>query len=96
MNHSNEQSLGEVIKAFLKKCHLEEKIKETRILSSWERVMGKNIARYTSRVELRKTTLIIHMSSSVLRNELSMAKSKIIDMINEEAGEKVIDKIIFR
>lgn len=96
MNHSNEQSLGEVIRAFLKSCRLEDKVRETRILSSWEHIMGKNIARYTSRLELKKGTLIIHLNSSTLRNELSMAKSKIIDMINAEAGEQVVDKIIFR
>ena len=96
MRHSNEQSLGDAIRAFLKNFRLEDKITETRIKSSWEKVMGHHIARYTSRVELKNKTLLVTLKSSVLRNELSMAKTKIIDMINKETGSEAVEEIVFR
>ena len=96
MSQSNEQSLGDAIKAFLKNFRLEDKITETRIKSSWEKVMGHHIAKYTSRVELRNKTLVVTLKSSVLRNELSMGKTKIIDIINKEAGSDAVKEIVFR
>ncbi len=96
MSRYNERSLGDIIREVLKRNRLEDKITETRIMSSWEKVMGQHIARYTNRVVLQRRTLIIYLRSSVLRNELSMGKNKIIKMLNEEIGEDAIDKITFR
>ena len=96
MRRTNEQSLGELIKHFLKSFQLEEKITETRIMTSWEKVMGGPIAHYTEKVILRRKVLTVHLTSSVLRNELSMAKTKIIKMINKELEQEAIEEIIFR
>ncbi len=96
MKKSNEQSLGAAIREFLKNFNLEEKVIETRVSSSWEKVMGRNIARYTEKIVLKNKILTVYLHSSVLRNELSMAKTKIKDMLNKEAGQEVIKEIIFR
>lgn len=96
MYSPNQKSLGEAIREFLKHYHLEEKISETRIAASWEKVMGKHIAQFTKRVSLKKGVLYVYLSSSVMRSELSMAREKIIKMINKEAGQKVVEDIVFR
>ncbi len=96
MAKSNERTLGELIKEVLKHHRLEDKITETRIMSSWEKVMGAHIARYTDRVVIRGHVLTVYLRSSVLRNELAYAKSKIIRMINDELGEEIINKVVFR
>ena len=49
---------------------------------------------FENSVELQKKTLIIRLTSSVLREELSYGKEKIIKMINEEIGDKVISKLM--
>ena len=56
--------------------------------------MGQGVSSYTHSVELQKNTLIIRLTSSVLREELSYGKEKIIKMINEEIGDKVISKLM--
>ncbi len=96
MKKSNEQTLGAAIREFLKNYRLEEKVTETRITASWEKVMGRNIACYTEKIVLKNNILTVYLRSSVLRNELSMAKTKIMDMLNKEAGQQVIKEIIFR
>ena len=58
--------------------------------------MGSNINSYTSDIKLKKRTLYVKLSSSVLREELSYGKEKIIKILNDEFGEVIIDKIVLR
>ncbi len=95
MGRSNERSLGEIIKEVLRHHRLEGKITETRIMSSWENVMGSNIARYTEKITLRGSKLIVTLRSSVLRSELSYSREKIIQNINRELGENAINDVVF-
>ncbi|MEE4176699.1 MAG: DUF721 domain-containing protein [Bacteroides sp.] len=96
MRHSNQQTLGEVIREFLKNFGLEEKVTETRIAEAWEKVMGQGISRYTQRLSLKNKTLTIQLSSPALRQELSYGKTKIIKMINEALEKEAIDDIEIR
>jgi len=96
MRHSNQQTLGEVIKEFLKNFGLEEKVTETQIVETWDKIMGPGIARYTKQISLRNKTLTIQLSSPALRQELSYGKTKIIKMINEAIGKDVVEDLILR
>ncbi len=96
MARSIEKPLGEIIKEILHKHGLEEKLVETRIFSSWEKIMGQPIAVYTNKIVLKKSCLTVYLRSPALRNELSFAKTKIINMINDEIGKPVIREIVFR
>jgi len=49
---------------------------------------------HTTSVKLQNKTLVIQLNSSVLREELSYGKDKIIKMMNEEIGEEIISKLI--
>jgi hypothetical protein len=49
---------------------------------------------HTTSVKLQNKTLIIQLTSSVLREELSYGKEKIIKMMNEKVGEGVISKLM--
>ena len=52
-------------------------------------MMGPGVANHTSAVKLQNKTLIIQLTSSVLREELSYGKDKIIKMMNEEFGDEL-------
>ena len=96
MRKTNEQSLGDVIRQWLKQSNMEEKITEVRINASWEKVMGSDIQKLTERLVYRKRVLTVFLRSAPLREELSMAKTKIVQMINKEASSNVVDEVIFR
>lgn len=96
MPGTNERPLGDIIKTVLKRHGLEDKLTETKIFSSWEKIMGQPIAKYTSKLSLKQGNLVVYLRSSVLRNELSFAKTKIIKMINKELGKQVIQDIVFK
>ncbi|MBW6479060.1 MAG: DUF721 domain-containing protein [Bacteroidales bacterium] len=96
MRKTNEQSIGDVIRQWLKQSNMEEKITEVRINAFWGKVMGSDIQKLTERLVYRKKILTVYLRSAPLREELSMAKTKIVQMINKEAGAHVVDEVIFR
>jgi hypothetical protein len=64
--------------------------------NAWKKLMGNGVNKYTTSVELRNQTLFVSLSSSVLREELSLGKSKIIAMINEELGRELVKNLVLR
>jgi predicted nucleic acid-binding Zn ribbon protein len=96
MRKMNQQTIGEVIKEFLKNFGLEEKVTETQISDTWEKIMGPGIARYTQRISLKNKTLTVQLSSPALRQELSYGKTKIIKMVNEAIGKEVVEDLVLR
>jgi predicted nucleic acid-binding Zn ribbon protein len=67
-----------------------------KVQNLWREVMGNNVNSYTNEIVLKKNTLYVNLSSSVLRQELSFGKQKIVDLLNKELGKTVIKKIVLR
>ena len=67
-----------------------------KVQNLWREVMGNNVNSYTNEIVLKKNTLFVNLSSSVLRQELSFGKQKIVDLLNKELGKTVIKKIVLR
>ena len=58
--------------------------------------MGSAISKYTTRTFLDGDTFYVDLSSSVLQEELSYGKDKMIAMLNEALGKSIIQKIVLR
>lgn len=82
MKKSNQLSLGDAIKEFLKVNDLDEKLLETEIYARWEELAGNAINLKTSKVKLKDGVLSVFVTSSVLRNELNMRKTELLDRVN--------------
>lgn len=96
MSKHNEHSLKEVIEHLLKAYKLDDKLSERRLIASWEIVMGAMIAKHTKDLYIKHKQLFVTLDSAALRNELSLAKTKIIKMLNEEVGSEVINDVILK
>ncbi len=92
----NNLNMGEALEAFIQKNKLQKGIDKVRVREAWATLMGNGVNNYTTAVELQQTTLFVSLSSSVLREELSHGKSKIIAMLNEELGKDLVKKIVLR
>ena len=88
--------LSEALSDFIQENKLQKGIDKVNAREAWERLMGNGVNNYTTGVELHNHTLYVALSSSVLREELSHGKSKIIEMLNEELGKDLIKKIVLR
>lgn len=96
MAKSNDQTLGDVIREFIELFRLSDKLNEVDIRHKWEQITGHIIARHTRRIYILKRTLYVQVDSAALRQELSMAKSRLVKAINEGFASPVIDDIVFK
>ncbi|WP_457616096.1 DUF721 domain-containing protein [Lutibacter sp.] len=87
-------SIQELMKDVIKENNLTKGMRQLSVNDAWAKLMGNGVVSYTSSVSLNGKTLIVCLKSSVLREELSYGKEKIIKMMNEELGEKLISKLI--
>ena len=89
----SEMSVGDAIKAFLRKSKLKTGIQALQIEQVWAELMGKTIARYTDKIEIVNHTLFIRTNVGPLRQELMYQREKIIERVNEALGEKAIKDV---
>nr|WP_299383820.1 DUF721 domain-containing protein [Allomuricauda sp.] len=88
--------LKDALGEFIKENKLQKGMDKVDAREAWAKLMGNGVNNYTTTVELRNETLYVGLSSSVLREELSMGKSKIIAMLNEELGKELVKKLVLR
>jgi predicted nucleic acid-binding Zn ribbon protein len=82
------------MQSFIKENNLSKGMRKLKVEETWKEMMGPGVMAHTSSVKLQNKTLIIQLTSSVLREELSYGKDKIIKMMNEKIGETVISKLM--
>ena len=87
-------SLKDLMKVVIKENNLTKGMQQMDIREAWGKLMGNGVVSYTESVRLENKTLIVKLKSSVLREELSYGKEKIIKMINEEMGDELVTKIM--
>ena len=89
-------SISDALKEFVQNNKLETGLNKVNVADAWAKLMGNGVNHYTTAVQLERNTLYVQLSSSVLREELSYGKEKIITMLNEELGKEIIKKLILR
>lgn len=89
-------NMSDALKEFIKENRLQKGMDKVEAREAWKNLMGNGVNNYTTAIELRGNTLFVALSSSVLREELSLGKSKIITMLNEQLGKELIKKLVLR
>ncbi len=89
-------SISDALKEFVETNKLEKGLNKVNVAEAWVKLMGNGVNNYTNAVNLERDTLYVQLSSSVLREELSYGKAKIISMLNEELGKEIIKKLVLR
>jgi len=70
-------------------------IKKVFLNKVWSNVIGENVSKYTENIYIKDNTLFLKINSSVLKQELTYGKDKIIENFNKEVGSDEIKKIVF-
>lgn len=94
--NNEEKPLSEVLKSFVAKNKLQKGLDQINVQEIWDDQMGPAIKKYTTALKLENDTLYVQLSSSVLREELSYGKEKIIRMLNESLQKDLIKKLVLR
>ena len=93
MRRARGQTIGEVIKELLNNYDITSKFNEDHIVTSWDKLMGPSVTKYTVSIEVEKRILFVKLSNAALKQELSYSKEKIRKMLNKEVGEEVITEV---
>ena len=95
MRRTNSESIGDLIRQYLRQQGLESPLNEYRLVQGWSYVMGPIIARYTRDVFIRNQTLYVRLSSPAVRQELLMQRRELVIRLNAYVGAQVICDIVF-
>jgi len=96
MRRSKTISLAEAIQDYIREMKLDKGLRETRLVTSWEEIVGKAIASRTSKIYIKDSILYVHLNSSVVRNELLMLRQALREKLNKKAGSEIIKDIVLR
>jgi len=91
-----EYSIGDALKQFLNQSRLKGSMQAMQIDEIWGQIMGKTIAKYTDKIQIHGQTLYINTSVAALKQELVYKKDKIMQMVNEALGDKVIKEVVIK
>ena len=91
---TNDKSIKEALEQLLQVYKLQRKFDETSLIAAWPELMGPAIANRTKEIYIRDKKLFLRVESSVIKNELVMMRSQIIEKMNEKAGGTVIEEIV--
>ncbi|WP_047546549.1 DUF721 domain-containing protein [Psychroserpens sp. Hel_I_66] len=94
--HNDNLPISDILKEFVEANKLQSGLDKVDVRDAWAKMMGNGVNNYTTDVTLDKDVLYVALSSSVLREELSYGRQKIVDMLNESIGKKVVSKLVLR
>ena len=96
MKRNDAEQFGKLIQQFLRQESLEAPLNEQRLMAAWKEVLGPTTNFYTKELFIKNQILYVHLTSSVLRQELMMGREILVRNLNNHVGATVITNIIFR
>ena len=89
------ESVREAIESMLDSYKLRGKFDQTKLIGSWESLMGKPIARRTEKLYVKDKVLFVKLNSAPLRQELTMKKNKVLEIIHEKFDKELVTDVLF-
>jgi hypothetical protein len=96
MRKSNQQSIGELLSAFVKENKLDSRLQEVELISTWKKIAGEYIANHTTEIKIYKGVLHLQLDSPACREELMYKRTEVMNEINKVAGKLIIKEIVIR
>ncbi len=96
MKRKDAVPIRDILKDIIKEPKLERKLLEAKIINAWGDILGKSIENSTKKIYIHNRKLFVELKSAVVRNELMMMRTAILQRLNQIAGSRIIDEIILR
>lgn len=88
-------NLDDVVNKFLREESLEAPLLQHRLLDSWDNVVGPLVTKYSGDKFIKNQTLFVKIQNPSLRQDLSMRKTELVELLNKEVNSQVIVDIRF-
>jgi predicted nucleic acid-binding Zn ribbon protein len=95
-NRSTAVPLGEALRRLTGSLGITGKLTEYEILTRWDGIVGEQIARVTTAERIDHGILYVGVRSAPWRNELTMRRLEILELVHRAVGRKVVREIRFR
>lgn len=96
MRRKETQSLSDILKEYTKSANLDTRLQETRLIENWGKMLGPVIEQSTNKIFISRRVLFVYIESPIVRHELFMMRTRLLEALNQSVGENVIDTIVFR
>ena len=87
--------ISQAIQEMLAAHHLKPKFDEASVITSWERIVGKAIAKRTKKIYIRNKVLFVELLSPSLKQDLGYLKRDMLTLFAKEFGDGVVSEIVF-
>ncbi|MES2621804.1 MAG: DUF721 domain-containing protein [Bacteroidota bacterium] len=94
MRNKNSVTIKQALEMMVSDLKIKGKLDESRIRDVWANVMGKPIAKYTTKISLTKSKLYVQVNSAALKQELNYSRDKIKEVLNKELNDSVVNEVI--
>jgi len=88
------QSVGQAMRDMLNTYRLSNKFDEAKIMDSWERLVGKPIAKRTKKLFIKNQVLFVEFDSPTMRRDFAFHKEEVLSVFKKEFGPGVITEIV--
>lgn len=89
----NDMPIKDVLSNFIKQNKITPGYYNAKIQQIWKEKMGKSVNHHTISVTLSKDQLFIKLDSAPLKNEFTLGKIRLMNLLNKELGTEVIKRI---
>ena len=105
MKRENSKLIADVIREYIREDHLEEGLLKVRIYEAWDLLLSTLVPSGLPSAEIRKLTvsrnykdrtLTCHLSSSVIRSQLTFSVKDLPDRLNRLLQGSFVDKVVLR
>jgi len=92
---SDTSSVKDAIESMIDSYKLRGKFDQTKLINSWESMMGKPISRRTEKIFIKEKVLFVKLNSAPLRQELTIAKTKVLEIIHRNFDKNLVTDVKF-
>jgi len=96
MRRKETQKISDILKEVTGSSNLNQKLQETRLIENWGHLLGPMIQNSTQKIFISNRVLFVYIESPVVRNELFMMRTRLLEALNQSVRQKVIDYIVFK
>jgi hypothetical protein len=89
----NDMPIKDVLSKYIKQNKITPGYYNAKIQQIWKDKMSASVIQHTISLTLSKDQLYIKLDSAPLKNEFSLGKDKLKDLLNKELGLDIIKKI---
>ena len=90
MKRKQAEDLTSVLQRFLRESGLESPLNQHRLVEIWPEVVGELVSKATDKIFISNQTLVVRITSPVLKNEIKMQSAALVRELNRRVGANVI------